>query len=105
MATANEVAVGDKVTVRKSADVPMSFKGTVMKVYTNSALVSIDSYQETDQNIVSDLKDKTIINFKHIRVTKNAAKPAKKAADTEKSETAAKKPAAKTSKHSSAKKN
>ncbi|MFT8339272.1 DUF2187 domain-containing protein [Schleiferilactobacillus harbinensis] len=83
MATVDEVAVGDKVTVRKSADVPMSFKGTVMKVYTNSALVSIDSYQETDQNIVSDLKDKTIINFKHIRVTtvaQNAPKnPAAKA--------------------------
>lgn len=90
MATVDEVAVGDKVSVRKSADVPLSFKGTVMKVYTNSALMSIDSYQETDQNIVSDLKDKTIINFKHIRVTKAAAKAAKKPAAKE-SDAAAKK--------------
>jgi hypothetical protein len=52
--------------------------------------VSIDSYQETDQNIVSDLKDKTIINFKHIRVTKAAAKAAKKPAAKE-SDAAAKK--------------
>ncbi|MCI1891202.1 MAG: hypothetical protein LKI92_03570 [Schleiferilactobacillus harbinensis] len=71
---AEKIGVGDKVTVRKSVDVPMSFKGTVMKVYTNSALISIDSYQQADQNIVTDLKDKTIINFKHIRVTKSAPK-------------------------------
>lgn len=32
-----EIALGDKVTVKKNADVPLTFKGTVEKIYVNSA--------------------------------------------------------------------
>ncbi|MCD2255363.1 hypothetical protein FHQ08_01385 [Lactobacillus sp. CC-MHH1034] len=72
-------SIGDKVTVRKSVDVPLSFKGTVSKVYTNSALVTIDDYEPEQRTIAEDLKYKTIVNFKHIRkIGKTAKKSSKK---------------------------
>ena len=43
---AEEIAVGDLVTVRKSANVPLSFKGTVQKLYVNSAMLTIDSFDD-----------------------------------------------------------
>ncbi|MFD1485175.1 hypothetical protein ACFQ5J_08025 [Lacticaseibacillus baoqingensis] len=61
-----EIAIGDKVTVRKSANVPLSFKGTVEKLYTNAAMLTIDSFDEADAMMVEDLKHKTVINYKHI---------------------------------------
>lgn len=62
--------IGEKITVRKSADVPLSFKGTVTKLYDNSAMVSIDSYEDEYEEIVADLQNKTIVGFKHIRAAK-----------------------------------
>lgn len=67
---ADKVAVGDKVMVRKSVDVPLSFKGTVDKVYENSALITIDSFHDEYRDVVADLQNKTVVNFKHIKVTK-----------------------------------
>ncbi|KRL44464.1 MULTISPECIES: hypothetical protein [Lacticaseibacillus] len=63
---AEEIAVGDLVTVRKSANVPLSFKGTVQKLYVNSAMLTIDSFDDADAMLVEDLKGKTVINYKHI---------------------------------------
>ncbi|WP_461215453.1 hypothetical protein [Lacticaseibacillus sp. GG6-2] len=63
---ADEIAVGDKVTVRKSANVPLSFKGTVEKLYVNAAMLSIDSFDDEDAVMVEDLKHKTVVNYKHI---------------------------------------
>ncbi len=62
-----EIAVGDKVTVKKNADVPLTFKGTVEKIYVNSAILTIDDFDEADAVVVDDLKNKTVVNFKHIR--------------------------------------
>ncbi|MCH4172150.1 MAG: hypothetical protein LKF36_13075 [Lactobacillus sp.] len=62
-----EFAVGDKITVRKSTDVPVSFKGTVSKVYTNSAMVTIEDFDPSERTVVEDLKYRTIVNFKHLR--------------------------------------
>ncbi|KRM55509.1 hypothetical protein [Lacticaseibacillus sharpeae] len=62
-----EIALGDKVTVKKNADVPLTFKGTVEKIYVNSALLTIDDFDSEDAVVVDDLKNKTVVNFKHIR--------------------------------------
>ncbi|KRO17009.1 DUF2187 family protein [Lacticaseibacillus saniviri] len=62
-----EIAVGDKVSVKKNGDVPLSFKGTVEKFYANSALLSIDEFDDADAQLVDDLKQKTVINYKNIR--------------------------------------
>ncbi len=55
---AEEIAVGDLVTVRKSANVPLSFKGTVQKLYVNSAMLTIDSFDDADAMLVEDSKAK-----------------------------------------------
>lgn len=62
--------IGEKITVRKSAEVPLSFKGTVTKLYENSALVSIDSYEDKYDEVAADLQNKTVVGFKHIRPVK-----------------------------------
>lgn len=61
-----EIMLGDKVTVKKNADVPLSFKGTVEKIYVNSAMMTIDDFAEADAMVVDDLKNKTVVNFKYI---------------------------------------
>ncbi|WP_155287523.1 DUF2187 family protein [Lacticaseibacillus zhaodongensis] len=65
---AKELAVGDKVDVKKNNDVPLAFTGTVEKIYTNSALVTIDDFDKEDAVTVEDLKHRTVINFKNLRV-------------------------------------
>lgn len=72
-----EFAIGDKITVRKSVDVPVSFKGTVTKVYTNSAMVTIEDFDPAERSVVEDLKYKTIVNFKHLRKSGKRKKEAK----------------------------
>lgn len=62
-----ELAIGDKLDVQKSNDVPLVFSGTVEKIYTNSALLTIDDYDQEDAITVEDLKHKTVINFKNLR--------------------------------------
>ncbi|WP_390407538.1 hypothetical protein [Lacticaseibacillus jixiensis] len=74
---AEEIAVGDKVTVRKSANVPLSFKGTVEKLYVNAAMLSIDSFDDADAVMVEDLKHKTVVNYKHILKGGKAVNPPK----------------------------
>lgn len=68
MAEAEDLKVGQKVSVRKSQDVALSFKGTITKLYENSALIAIDSHDAKYNEVAADLQDKTVVSFKHIRV-------------------------------------
>lgn len=79
-----EIAVGDAVTVRKSVDVPLSFKGDVEKLYANSALLTITSFNDEDKTIVEDLKHKTVVNYKHILKGGKAVIPPKPEEDAKK---------------------
>ncbi|MFD1465355.1 DUF2187 domain-containing protein [Lapidilactobacillus mulanensis] len=63
----SEFSVGEKISIRKSQEVPLSFKGTITKLYENSALVSIDSYEDKYEEVAADLQNKTVVGFKHIR--------------------------------------
>lgn len=47
-----EIVIGDKVSVRKAKDVPLSFKGTVEKLYANAAMLTIDSFSPDDASPV-----------------------------------------------------
>ncbi|KRM86997.1 hypothetical protein [Lacticaseibacillus thailandensis] len=67
-ANAVELAVGDKVDVAKGTSVPNGFKGTVEKIYTNSAMLTIDDFDTEDSVVVEDLKHKTVINFANIKL-------------------------------------
>jgi hypothetical protein len=62
-----EIVIGDKVSVRKAKDVPLSFKGTVEKLYANAAMLTIDSFSPDDASLVEDMKNKTVVNYKHIK--------------------------------------
>lgn len=66
----SEFSVGEKISVRKSQEVPLSFKGTITKLYENSALVSIDTFEDKYDEVAADLQNKTIVGFKHIRPVK-----------------------------------
>lgn len=72
-----EIALGDHVSVKKNTDVPLTFKGTVEKLYANSALMTIDSFDEADVELVEDLKHKTVVNYKHIKKGGKAVLPPK----------------------------
>lgn len=62
-----EIVIGDKVSVRKAKDVPLSFKGTVEKLYANAAMLTIDSFSPDDASLVEDMKNKTVVTYKHIK--------------------------------------
>ncbi|GEL12571.1 hypothetical protein FC15_GL001210 [Lapidilactobacillus concavus DSM 17758] len=66
----SEFSVGEKISVRKSQEVPLSFKGTITKLYENSALVSIDTFEDKYDEVAADLQNKTVVGFKHIRPVK-----------------------------------
>jgi hypothetical protein len=55
--------IGDKVSVRKAKDVPLSFKGTVEKLYANAAMLTIDSFSPDDASLVEDMKNKTVVEL------------------------------------------
>ncbi|WP_125705111.1 hypothetical protein [Lacticaseibacillus daqingensis] len=74
---AQEVNIGSQVDVKKSANVPLSFTGTIEKLYANAALLSIDSFDAADAEIVEDLKHKTVINYKNMKQNGKAVEPPK----------------------------
>lgn len=63
---AQEINVGETVDVTKSKQVPLSFTGTVEKLYANAALLTIDQFAKKDHETVEDLKHKTVVNYKDI---------------------------------------
>ncbi|KRM71453.1 hypothetical protein [Lacticaseibacillus brantae] len=69
------VNVGDSVTVKKGTDVPLSFKGTIEKLYVNSALLTIDDFDQADATLVDDLKNKTVVNYKSMKKGGKAVEP------------------------------
>ena len=52
------------------------FQGTVEKIYENSALLAITSFDDVDAAAVSDLNYKLVVNFKNMKPAR-AAKKAK----------------------------
>ncbi|WP_179395836.1 hypothetical protein [Lacticaseibacillus absianus] len=74
---AQEITIGSQVDVKKNANVPLSFTGTIEKLYANAALLSIDTYDTADAEIVEDLKHKTVINYKNMKQNGKAVQPPK----------------------------
>ncbi|WP_225046549.1 hypothetical protein [Lacticaseibacillus kribbianus] len=74
---AQEITVGSTVDVKKSANVPLSFTGTIEKLYANSAMLTIDKYDNADAEVVEDLKHKTVVNYKHMTQNGKAVQPPK----------------------------
>ncbi len=65
-----DVKVGLIVGARSEEEIKKPFEGKIEKVYENSALLGITSYDPIDEAAISDLNSKIVVNFKNLRVIK-----------------------------------
>ena len=72
---AQVITVCETVDVKKSKQVPLSFTGTVEKLYANAALLTIDSFNKADKEVVDDIKNRTVVKFKDIKKDGQAVEP------------------------------
>lgn len=68
-----DVKVGAIVGAKSEEELKKPFLGKVEKIYENSALLAITSYDPVDASAISDLNNKIVVNFKNL----NAARAAK----------------------------
>lgn len=78
----SDVKVGAIVAGRSEEELKKPFQGKVEKIYENSALLAITSYDPVDETSVNDLNNKIVVNFKHLKAAR-AAKNSKTAATNE----------------------
>ncbi len=63
----DDVKVGQSVKATVKEDVKLAFTGTVEKIYENSALLTIDDFDQTDAAAVSELNNKIVVNFNDLK--------------------------------------
>ena len=68
-----DVKLGDILGATSEEELKHPFEGKVEKIYDNSALLAITSYDSEDETAVSDLNHKMVINFKKLKKVKNPA--------------------------------
>ena len=69
-----DVELGAVVTAKSEEELKKPFQGTVEKIYENSALLAITSFDDVDATAVSDLNYKLVVNFKNMKPAKKAKK-------------------------------
>ena len=77
-----DVKVGAIVGAKSEEELKKPFQGKVEKIYENSALLAITSYDPVDTTAISDLNNKIVVNFKNLK-TARAAKNSKTASTNE----------------------
>lgn len=77
-----DVKVGAIVGAKSEEELKKPFQGKVEKIYENSALLAITSYDPVDTTAVSDLNNKIVVNFKNLKAAR-AAKNSKIASTNE----------------------
>lgn len=70
------------VAAKSEEELKKPFQGKVEKIYENSALLAITSYDPVDATAVSDLNNKIVVNFKNMKSAR-AAKNSKTASTNE----------------------
>ena len=65
-----DVKVGAIVGAKPEEELKKPFQGKVEKIYENSALLAITSYDPIDAASVSDLNNKIVVNFKNLKVAR-----------------------------------
>ncbi|QNQ81285.1 DUF2187 domain-containing protein [Lactobacillus sp. PV034] len=68
-----DVKLGDILGATSEEELKHPFEGKVEKVYDNSALLAITSYDPEDETAVSDLNHKMVVNFKKLKKVKKPA--------------------------------
>lgn len=76
------VKVGAIVAGKSGEELKKPFQGKVEKIYENSALLAITSYDPIDEGSVNDLNNKIVVNFKNMKPAR-AAKNSRTAATNE----------------------
>lgn len=66
----SDVKVGEIVEAKSQEELKHPFQGKVEKLYENSALLSITSYDPEDKSAIGDLNNKMVVNFKHLKAIK-----------------------------------
>lgn len=77
-----DVKVGAIVAGKSEEELKKPFQGKVEKIYENSALLAITSYDPVDETAISDLNNKIVVNFKNLKAAR-AAKNSKTASTNE----------------------
>ncbi|MDH5101081.1 DUF2187 family protein [Lactobacillus kefiranofaciens] len=62
-----DVKVGAIVDAKSEEELKKQFQGKVEKIYENSALLAITSYDPVDATAISDLNNKIVVNFKNLK--------------------------------------
>lgn len=68
-----DVKLGEIVGAKSEEELKHPFEGKVEKIYENSALLAITSYDPEDESSVSELNNKMVINFKKLKKVKKPA--------------------------------
>ncbi|MBP2058123.1 uncharacterized protein YkvS [Lactobacillus colini] len=69
----SDVKLGQILAATSEEEMKHPFQGKVEKIYENSALLSITSYDPKDETAVSDLNNKMVVNFKRLKKVKSPA--------------------------------
>ncbi|MDY2874373.1 MAG: DUF2187 domain-containing protein, partial [Lactobacillus johnsonii] len=59
-----DVKIGQILAATSEEELKHPFQGKVEKIYENSALLAITSYDPEDESSVNELNNKMVINFK-----------------------------------------
>ena len=63
-----DVKIGQILAATSEEELKHPFQGKVEKIYENSALLAITSYDPEDESSVNELNNKMVINFKSLHV-------------------------------------
>lgn len=77
-----DVKIGQTVTAKSEEELKNPFQGKVEKIYDNSAMLAITSFDPEDESAIDDLNNKIVVNFKNMKPAK-AAKNSRTAATNE----------------------
>ena len=77
-----DVKIGAIVAGKSEEELKKPFQGKVEKIYENSALLAITSYDPIDETAINDLNNTIVVNFKNLKAAR-AAKNSKTAATNE----------------------
>ena len=69
-----DVKIGQILAATSEEELKHPFQGKVEKIYENSALLAITSYDPEDESSVNELNNKMVINFKNLKKVKSPAR-------------------------------
>lgn len=69
-----DVKIGQILAATSEEELKHPFQGKVEKIYENSALLAITSYDTEDESSVNELNNKMVINFKSLKKVKSPAR-------------------------------